>query len=109
MGDRLTLINSVLTNIRVYWISLCKVKKSILYAINHKIFKFLWPCSRERTEYHLVKWDYVARPNSIGGWGKNVFKFAKALSTKKLWWALFMDSLWHWVIMEKYFKKIDFE
>ena len=47
----------------------------------------------------------IARPKELGGWDtkKNI---TKVLAIKRLWTSLFLESLWHQVILENYFKNI---
>ena len=75
------MVKLVLENVPVYWISLCKIPKSILHAIRCRVLNFLFSGSRDKSKFHLVWWDSVARPKEIGGWViKNIEIFCKALA-----------------------------
>ena len=50
-----------------------------------------------------VRWERIARPKALGGWGlKNVFLFSKALVGKVVWRLISTTSLWTTVIHKKY-------
>jgi hypothetical protein len=49
------------------------------------------------------KWDRLARPKALGGWGlKNIFIFSKALAAKACWRLFTTSSLWTQVVTHKY-------
>jgi hypothetical protein len=50
-----------------------------------------------------VKWESLAMPKMLGGWGlKNIFLFSKALVTKSNWRLITSESLWTKVVTQKY-------
>ena len=56
-----------------------------MHAIRCKVFKFLWPGRKDKSKFHLVRWDLVARPKDMGGRSiKNSFWFVNALAAKSL-------------------------
>lgn len=82
-----------------------KILVYILNLICRKAFNFLSVGHQEKTKYHLVNWQSLARPNICGGWGiKNNHWFGEALSAKSLWRAIFGSMLWHQVISSKYLR-----
>ena len=82
-ASRLVLIKLVLEEILVYWMSLAWIPKSILEKTRKICAKFLWIGKKKHLILPWVKWDQIARPKSMGGWGiKNINLFAKALATK---------------------------
>ena len=81
--------------------------KCILHVINCGIFNFLWALSLEHSKFHLISQERVAKSKDMGGWGsKNIYLFSKVLNVNSLQMALFVDNLWHCIIMAKYFKNI---
>jgi hypothetical protein len=58
---------------------------------------------REKYTQPWPKWDNIAFPKSLGGWGfKNIFLFSKALAAKACW-RLITDTIpWTLVIAQKY-------
>ena len=50
-----------------------------------------------------VRWERIALPKALGGWGlKNIFNFAKALGAKVSWRLIKTQSLWTRVVYHKY-------
>jgi len=50
-----------------------------------------------------VRWERIALPKSMGGWGlKNIFLFSKALVAKGGWRLIKTTSLWTRVLSHKY-------
>jgi hypothetical protein len=69
LGGRLTLENSVLQSILVYWLSLDKLPTSVLQRIQLMITKFIWKGGKKGTVFHLTKWKNLAKPKWFRGWG----------------------------------------
>ena len=64
---------------------------------------FLWSGDKDHYVVPWVKWEKIAVPKSLGGWGlKNVFIFSKALAAKGVWRLLTTNSLWKEVVEQKY-------
>lgn len=100
---RLTLVKSVLEAILVYWISIAWIPRGVLDKIRRICFSFLWQGKKEEHSRPWVKWERVATPKALGGWGlKNIYKFSTALATKCGWRMISTSSLWTKVIIQKY-------
>jgi hypothetical protein len=70
------------------------------------MFSFVWSGKKDKEGIHLIRWDKLAKPKKLGGWGiKNIFTFGKALAAKSLWRCLMVPGLWHEVIVKKYLRK----
>jgi hypothetical protein len=75
-----------------------------------KCYKFLWTGRRAEEGIPLVKWDRIAKPKELGGWGlKNLYVFNQALVAKSLWRMLFNKGLWGKVMKEKYLENKEVE
>jgi hypothetical protein len=74
-GGRLVLIKSVLEAIPVYWHTLAHIPKGILEKIKKFCFNFLWQGSSDYKGNHLVKWQRIASPKSLGGLGDEEHTF----------------------------------
>lgn len=104
IGGRVALAKSVLQNLAVFWISLCKIPKTILTTIRRKISNFIWS-GLDKRKIHLCNWQKIASPKALGGWSlKNIFVFALALRAKSLWRVISVDCIWRSIIKDKYFK-----
>jgi hypothetical protein len=95
LGGRLTLANSVLQSIPVYWLSLVKLPTSVIHRIQLMLTKFIWKGGKKCTGFHLTKWKNIAKPKLFGGWGiKHLSWFAQSLAAKSCWRGLFGTGLW---------------
>lgn len=100
----LVLVKSVLEAILVYWMSFSWIPKGILEAARKILCsRFLWSGKEESHVTPWVRWDCIALPKSMGGWGlKNIFHFSKALAAKGGWRLIKTSSLWTQVLSQKY-------
>jgi len=93
LGGRVTLIQSILTSIPIYFLSFFRVPK-----------RFLWGGWDDQHKIAWVKWETVCLPKDKGGLGvKDITKFNLALLAK--WkWNLFHHSgeLWARILDSKY-------
>ncbi|GKV44612.1 hypothetical protein SLEP1_g51776 [Rubroshorea leprosula] len=107
LGGRITLINSVLSNLPVFWMSLYLVSKGMILLIDKIHRRFLWEGSEggKRVNWvNWVNWGQVCKGKESCGLGvKDLRKFNVALLGK--WWGRLMSEgkgLWKTVICEKY-------
>ena len=71
------------------------------------MFSFLWSGNVDKENFHLAKWEAIARPKLLEGWGvKNIFLFGKSFVAKSLWRGLFGIGLWSSILKEIYLKNI---
>lgn len=106
LGGRVTLLNSVLTSIPLYWLSIYRLPVNIRHKIDRIRKKFLWsgPNSTKK-KYHLVKWEQVCLSKSQRGLGiLDLERMNISLLSK--WWFRFKDPTcsgkWKEVLSEKY-------
>lgn len=103
-GGRLVLIQSVLSSIPAYFLSLFRILIKVAACLEKLMRDFLWEGSEESKRDHLVKWEVVSRSKHQGGLAVgNIVKKNIALTSKWLWrFPLESESLWHVVIKSKY-------
>ena len=103
-GGRITLIQSCLTHLPSYFLSLFKIPASMAAKIERLQRDFLWSGVGEGKRDHLVRWDVVCKPKTIGGLGLgNIFWRNLALLGKWLWrYPREGSALWHQVILSIY-------
>eukprot|EP00253_Pinus_taeda_P010381 PITA_10381 len=100
---RLTLVNSVLQAIPVFWAALTWVPKGVLHKIKKLCSRFLWSGAKEDSVLPWVAWDKIARPKEWGGWGiKNLNDFSTSLAAKSGWRLITSENLWTRVVKRKY-------
>ncbi|KAH7676557.1 hypothetical protein IHE45_07G024900 [Dioscorea alata] len=100
LGGRLTLLNSVLSTVPVYWISVFKLPIWVLNKIYKIRRDFLWKGPELGPKgIRPVAWNRICRPRKLGGIGiLNLQEFNKAL-LGKWWWKLITNP-------NSYFAKI---
>ena len=103
-GGRLTLIQSVLGSLPIYYMSLFKIPCGVIGRLEKLLKGFLWEGVEEGKKNHLVKWEVVIKSKEEGGLGVgNLRKRNEALLAKWLWrFPKESNSLWHKVIRSKY-------
>jgi hypothetical protein len=66
-------------------------------------FSYLWQGNKDKKVMPWVRWERIAVPKALGGWGlKNIFLFSKALAAKCSWHLIKTSSLWTRVVYQKY-------
>ncbi|RVW90756.1 Transposon TX1 uncharacterized 149 kDa protein [Vitis vinifera] len=103
-GGRITLIQSCLTHLPSYFLSLFKIPASVAAKIERLQRDFLWSGVGEGKRDHLVRWDVVCKPKTIGGLGLGNISWRNlALLGKWLWrYPREGSALWHQVILSIY-------
>ncbi|KAJ9685133.1 hypothetical protein PVL29_017245 [Vitis rotundifolia] len=103
-GGRITLIQSCLTHMPCYFLSLFKIPVSVAARIERMQRDFLWSGVGEGKRDHLVSWDVVCNPKSKGGLGfRRISLRNSALLGKWLWrYPREGSALWHQVILSIY-------
>lgn len=106
LGSSVTLLNSVISAIPIYWLSIYKIYVNIRNAIDKIRKKFLWSGSTSvRKNYHLVKWEQVCLSKSQGGLGIVNLERMNIFLLVKLWFT-FKDPTsngkWKDILVAKY-------
>ncbi|OAY76175.1 putative ribonuclease H protein [Ananas comosus] len=106
-AGRVVLINSVLTNLPIHYLSVFILPKAINHQLGELLRRFLWRKSScpIREGVPLVTWDIVARPKALGGLGiANIYYKNLSLLCKWLWrfvsqpdspWAVLIKSVYY--------------
>ncbi|XP_039127495.1 uncharacterized protein LOC120263599 [Dioscorea cayenensis subsp. rotundata] len=70
IGSQLTLVNSVLSTLPTYWMSLFRLPKWVIKAIDRIRRDFLWSGPDiDHPGCRLVAWKNICRAKEQGGWG----------------------------------------
>jgi hypothetical protein len=95
-GGRVTLINSVLSSLPLYFFSFFKAPRCIINQLVKIQRKFLWGGGVENKKICWIKWDHICLPREKGGLGvKNLELFNLSLLSK--WkWRLLSDEEASW-------------
>ena len=68
-GGRLTLINSVLSSLPMYMMSLFAITRGVLKKLDYFRSMFFWQSDNQRRKYRLAKWSILCQPKEKGGLG----------------------------------------
>lgn len=94
---RLTLINSVLSSIPLYYFSLFKAPHKVIDKLESIRRRFLWGGSLDTKKINWVAWDVVTKPKEFGGLGVNSLALANLALLAKWWWRIKVEVNSFWV------------
>lgn len=103
-AGRLTLVNSVLSCLPVYYLSLFRMLECIAKEFERIKAAFLLRGSDLKRKVHLVKWEEVTTSIGQGGLGIRKIRVVNSCLLFKWWWRFAEETktLWRRVICSKY-------
>ena len=102
-GDRLILINSVLTSLPMFMLSFFEIPIGVRKRLDFFRSRFFWQSDGNKKKYRLTKWNIICRPKDQGGLGVEVLEIKnKCLLCKWLFKILNGDGVWSELIKNKY-------
>ena len=112
IGGPLTLLNSILSAIPTYFLTVLHLPKKVELEIDRICRHFLWKSkSTSQAGFHLVKWQNICRNKEQDGLGIiNIRNFSVALKCKLLW-QLLANTLclkWPALVISRYFSLNNF-
>jgi hypothetical protein len=69
VGGRLVIINSVLSSLPIFMMSIFRTPKGVLEKLDYYRSRFFWQGDGHKKRYRLVKWSILCKPKSLGGMG----------------------------------------
>ena len=85
-GERVTLINLVLTSIPIYFLSFFRIPKQVVNKIVRLQRNFLWGGTSDQIKIPWIRWETVCLPKEQGGLGvKDITSFNISLLGKWKW------------------------
>jgi mannosylglycoprotein endo-beta-mannosidase len=103
LGGRLILLNSSLSSIPTYYMSMHLLPKTILKRMDRTRKKFFWQRGGEKKKYHLVKWVKVTNPKQKGGLGVKDLRRMNLSLLCRWWWKLeHEEGIWQEIVRKKY-------
>ncbi|CAN6249384.1 unnamed protein product [Urochloa humidicola] len=106
LGGRLVLINSCLSSIPTYCMSMFLLPKTILKRMDSTRKRFFWQGTGTKRKYYLVKWSKVTLPKRKGGLGIKDLRKLNISLLSKWWWKIESgEGLWQEIVQKKYIKR----
>ena len=106
MGGRHTLLDSVVTQLSLYHMSMWLMNKTFIEKLDKRRRRFFWQSLGGRKRYHLVCWDRICRSKDKGGLGVKDLRKQNISLLVKWWWKLdTQEGLWQDIVKAKYLKK----
>ena len=104
-GDRLVLINSVLSSLPMFLFSFFLVPVGVRKRLDFFRNRFFWQNDQHKRKYRLTKWSIICRPKDQGGLGVEVLSIKnKCLLSKWLFKILSEEGVWQELIQNKYLR-----
>jgi hypothetical protein len=104
-GDRLVLINSVLTSLPMFMLSFLEIPVGVRKRLDYYRSRFFWQSDETKKKYRLSRWNILCRPKDQGGLGIEVLELKnKCLLSKWLFKLLSEEGMWQQLLYNKYLK-----
>jgi hypothetical protein len=104
-GDRLVLINSVLTSLPMFMLSFLQIPVGVRKRLDFFRSRFFWQSDENKKKYRLSKWNMLCRPKDQGGLGIEVLEIKnRCLLSKWLFKLLHEEGVWQELLTNKYLK-----
>jgi hypothetical protein len=102
-GDRLVLINSVLTSLPMFMLSFLEIPVGVRKRLDFYRSRFFWQSDEDNRKYRLTRWNIICRPKDQGGLGIEVLELKnKCLLSKWLFKLLNEEGVWQELLHNKY-------
>jgi hypothetical protein len=109
IGGRVTLINSVLSSLPLYYFSFFKAPSCVLKELVTIQRNFLWGGREGERKMCWVSWERICQPKKLGGLGiKSLEIFNSSLLCKWKWRCLSdVEATWHIMLNYRYGSFVD--
>jgi hypothetical protein len=104
-GDRLILINSVLTSLPMFMLSFLEIPKGVSKRLDFYRSHFFWQSDEHKKKYRLSQWNIICRPKDQGGLGIEVLELKNKCLLSKWIFKLLFEGVWQQLLHNKYIKK----
>jgi hypothetical protein len=102
-GDRLVLINSVLSSLPMFMLSFLEIPIGVRKRLDFYRSRFFWQNDENKRKYRLTKWNIICRPKDQEGLGIEVLELKNQCLLSKWLFKLFNeDGVWQELLHNKY-------
>lgn len=103
-GRRVTLINSFLYSLPLFYLSFFKISKEVCSKLVGIQIRFLWRHGSENNKISWAKWEDVCKSMDLGGLGVTNIEVVNDVLLGRWRWNLFhrSDGAWKDVLMSMY-------
>ena len=102
-GDRLVLINSVLSSLPMFLLSFFQIPMGVRKRLDYFRSRFFWQSEQHKRKYRLTKWNIICRPKDQGRLGIEDLQIKnKCLLSKWIFKILNEKGVWHELLCNKY-------
>ncbi|GJX14579.1 hypothetical protein Tco_0206337 [Tanacetum coccineum] len=91
-GGRLTLLQSILGNLGVYFFSTFKAPTTIIKKLESTRRNFFWGGNLDEKKMAWITWDKVIAPLNQGGLSIGSLKISNQAMLAKWWWCFLLDD-----------------
>jgi len=103
LGGRVVLINSCLSNLPIYAMSMYLFPISTTNKMDVARKRFFWQGGHLKRKYHLIKWSKITKPKDKGGLGVKDYRKKNINLLCKWWWKAENGcGIWMDIISKKY-------
>ncbi|WVZ49622.1 hypothetical protein U9M48_000963 [Paspalum notatum var. saurae] len=95
VGERLVLINSVLSSLPMFMLSFFAIPKGVLKKLEYLRSRFFWQNDQHKKKYHLIKWDQIRQPKEQGTWGFSLLGWTYGYKTGFYKFGIVSHWRWH--------------
>ena len=104
-GGRLSLLDSSLSGIPSYFMSMFLLSKTFIEKLDKHRRRFFWAGNGKKRKYYMVRWSRVCRSKKKGGLGVKDLHRQNVGLLCKWWWKLETQiGLWQTIVSAKYLK-----
>jgi hypothetical protein len=105
VGGHLVLINSVLTSLVMFMLSLFEVLRGVFEKIDCYRSRFSCQSDQHKKKYRLKRWDIICQPKEQGGLGiQNIDVQNRCMQCKWLFKLINEEGIWQNILKRKYLR-----
>lgn len=105
MGGRHALLDSVITQISLYHMSMWLMNKTFIEKLDKHRRRFFWQGCNKKKRYYLVKWNRICRSKENGGLGIKDLRKQNISLMVKWWWKLeTQNGVWQDIVRARYLR-----